>query len=92
MDKISNDCHAKLNWLNESIGKRNDQAKHVDPSVTSDRVNKERETLQYSVAPVLNRPKPAPKKEEPKEEVKEEKKEEPKADEAPALDDGMEVD
>jgi heat shock 70kDa protein 4 len=54
-----------LNWLNDSIAKINDSPKHVTPFVTASTINQEKNNLLYFVNPILNKPKPAPKKEEP---------------------------
>ncbi|KAI8915320.1 heat shock protein 70 family [Powellomyces hirtus] len=89
LEKVNNECHAKLNWLNDAIAKANESPKHKDPAVTIDRLHKERESLHLVVNPILSRPKPAPKKEEPK------KEESPAADakkeSTPAADDKKEA-
>ncbi|KAJ3155150.1 adenyl-nucleotide exchange factor sse1 [Geranomyces variabilis] len=68
LEKVNNECQTKLNWLNDAIAKVNEAPKHKDPSVTIDRLHKERESLHLIVNPILSKPKPAPKKEEPKKE------------------------
>jgi heat shock protein 4 len=80
LEKVSKDCKAKLDWLNTVISEINDQPKHVSPKVTAAQIAKERETLFFSVNPILTRPKPAPpKKEEEKKEGEGEKTEVPAA-------------
>ncbi|KAI9096909.1 heat shock protein 70 family [Phlyctochytrium arcticum] len=75
LEKVTKEAQQKLNWLNDSIAKLNEQPKSQPPVVTFQQINREREALYLTVTPILNKPKPAPKKEEEK---KEEKKEEPK--------------
>ena len=64
LEKVGKHCQEKLNWLNEKIGKQNEMPKHAEPCVTSESIVKERDALQYFVMPILNKPKPIPKKEE----------------------------
>jgi len=95
LDKVTSECQVKLNWLNDSIAKRNEQPKHVDPPVSSERILKERENLQFFVNPILNKPKPAPApapKKEDEAKKEEGKKEEPKAEEPPKAAEEMDVD
>ncbi|KAJ3159428.1 adenyl-nucleotide exchange factor sse1 [Geranomyces michiganensis] len=99
LEKVNNECHSKLNWLNDAIAKVNEAPKHKDPSVTIDRLHKERESLHLIVNPILSKPKPAPKKEEPKKEESpapkdkaEEKKEKPAESEDANIGDRMDVD
>ncbi|KND00507.1 uncharacterized protein SPPG_04820 [Spizellomyces punctatus DAOM BR117] len=79
LDKVAKEAQTKLNWLNDSIAKINEQPKHQDPAITVDQINKERESLHIFATPILNKPKPAPKVEK-KEEKKEAKKGEAKED------------
>ncbi|RKO91126.1 heat shock protein 70kD, C-terminal domain-containing protein [Blyttiomyces helicus] len=62
--KIKSDLQAKLDWLNEAIAKINSQPKHIDPAVTVEAITRAKELLSLQITPILNRPKPAPKKEE----------------------------
>ncbi|EGF82677.1 hypothetical protein BATDEDRAFT_9358 [Batrachochytrium dendrobatidis JAM81] len=66
LDRVLNECKAKLDWLNAAIGKQNETPKHVDLHVTVEQINMERNALQHLATPILSKPKPAPKKEEPK--------------------------
>ncbi|KAJ3241566.1 adenyl-nucleotide exchange factor sse1 [Chytriomyces hyalinus] len=64
LEKVKKETNDKLTWLNDSIAKVNDQPKHVNPAVTVEQINLERDSLMYFVNPILNKPKPAPKVEE----------------------------
>ncbi|KAL2915324.1 adenyl-nucleotide exchange factor sse1 [Polyrhizophydium stewartii] len=68
LERVSKECHAKLDWLNAAIAKQNELPKHAPLHVTVDAINKEKDLLRFTVTPILSKPKPAPKKEEPKKE------------------------
>ncbi|KAJ3293699.1 adenyl-nucleotide exchange factor sse1 [Borealophlyctis nickersoniae] len=96
LDKVLKECQSKLDWLNNAVAKINEAPKHVDPPVTVAEINRQLDLLQLFVNPILNRPKPAPKKEEPKKEEtgkkEDAKPEEKKAEEAEKPAEDMEVD
>ncbi|KAI8804205.1 heat shock protein 70 family [Cladochytrium replicatum] len=58
LDKVVAEANAKLGWLNDSIAKQNEKGKHEELVVRVGTIQKERETLQYFVNPILNKPKP----------------------------------
>ncbi|KAJ3048404.1 adenyl-nucleotide exchange factor sse1 [Rhizophlyctis rosea] len=59
---------SKLVWLDDAIAKQNDNNKHIDRPVTSERILTERDLLEYMVKQISNRHKPKPKEEEPQKE------------------------
>ncbi|KAL6602399.1 heat shock protein 70 [Neocallimastix sp. 'constans'] len=75
--KVKDELTNKLNWLNSVIEAQNQKQKWEDLVVTSSDILKERENMQFTINPILNKPKPAPPKEEKKPET-------PAAEEKPA--------
>ncbi|ORX42449.1 putative heat shock protein Hsp88 [Piromyces finnis] len=80
MKKVTDELANKTNWLNNVIAAQNQKQKWEDLAVTSAEILKERETMAFTINPILNKPKPAPPKEEPKQETPAEEK---PAEEAP---------
>ncbi|KAG4091166.1 heat shock protein 70 [Neocallimastix lanati (nom. inval.)] len=69
MKKVTDELTNKLNWLNSAIETQNQKQKWEDLVVTSSAILKERETMAFTINPILNKPKPAPPKEEKKPET-----------------------
>ncbi|KAJ3331912.1 adenyl-nucleotide exchange factor sse1 [Blyttiomyces sp. JEL0837] len=88
LEKVTKECQNKLNWLNDAIAKVNEQPKHVAPAVTVAAIQKEKDALAIIVNPILNRPKPAPKKEEAPKPAETPKAEEEKKEESGEKEEG----
>lgn len=45
MNRIKEECKKKMAWLNEMIGKQNEQPLSIDPVVTTGQIKKEMEVF-----------------------------------------------
>lgn len=91
MKKVVDELTNKLSWLNGLMEVQNSKQKWEDLVITSDQILKERETMVFTITPILNKPKPAPPKEEPKPETPAEEGEKTNAEEAPKPEENAEA-
>ena len=71
LEKVAKECNDALGWLNEKKTLQDATPKTQAAVLLSADIEKKAATLERVATPILNRPKPAPKKEEPPAETEE---------------------
>jgi len=73
-EKVTAECAAADSWLLEMLNKQDRLKKTDNPVLVCADIDAKRAALEKVAEPIMNKPKPAPKKEEPKKEPKKEEK------------------
>jgi heat shock protein 4 len=77
-EKVRAMCDSTSAWMYEMLDKQGDKPLHEDPVLTVADLKSRNQEMTKTCSPIMNKPKPAPKKEEP------EKEDPPAGDQAPA--------
>ncbi|GAB1601080.1 heat shock 70 kDa protein 4-like [Argonauta hians] len=65
VNTVSKALKEKSDWFENSQNRQNQRSPFQDPIVTCAEINSQRQNLESTCIPIINRPKPEPKKEEP---------------------------